>query len=93
MKLAKLTLIITLLGILILTFISQTKPIQTATIKSIQTYPKQTIIKLQNQETELIVFDKLNTNLKQSDKIKFQGKSEIYKNSPQIIIEKISKIN
>lgn len=93
MNLSKLTLILTLLGILTLTLISQTKQIQTATIDSIQTYPERTIIKLQDRETELIIFDTTNLNLEKGDKIKFTGKSETYKNSPQIIVGKISKIN
>jgi len=91
MKFAKLTLVLTLLGILALTLLAQTKPTQTATIKSIQSSQFRTTIQLENHTTELIIFD--NLNLKPGDKIKFQGKPDIYKNKKQIIISKISLIN
>jgi len=93
MKLVNLTLILTLLGILTITFISQTKPIQTATIESISKSNFKTTIKLQNKATELIIFDTPILNLNPGDQIKFQGKPDTYKNQKQIIIEKISKLN
>jgi len=92
MKLSKLTLILTLIGILTLTLIAQTKPIQTGIISEIQTSQTKTTIQLINHTTELIIFDTPNLNLKPGDQIKFQGKPDIYKNKKQIIIEKISKI-
>ncbi|HDL02225.1 MAG TPA: hypothetical protein ENH20_00140 [Candidatus Pacearchaeota archaeon] len=93
MKLSKLTLILTLLGILILILITQAKPIQTATIKSIQQSQSKTIIQLKNHTTELIIFDTPSLNIKPGDIIKFQGKPSTYKNQKQIIISKISKTN
>jgi DNA/RNA endonuclease YhcR with UshA esterase domain len=93
MKLYKLNLILTLIGILIISFLAQSKPIQTGTILSIQTSQYKTTIKLQNHEAELIIFDKVPLILKQGDQIKFQGKPDIYKNKKQIIIEKMSLIN
>ena len=89
-KIAKITLILTLLGILLLIFLAQMKPIRTATIKSIHYSPSKTIIQLENHSTELIIFDNLPLDIKSGYKIKFQGKSDIYKNKKQIIIEKIS---
>ena len=90
MKSAK--IIITLLGILILIFLSQTKPIQTGTIQSIQESQSKTTILLKNHTTELIIFDTPNLNLKPGDIIKFQGKHDTYKNQEQIIISKLSQI-
>jgi DNA/RNA endonuclease YhcR with UshA esterase domain len=92
MKLQKLTFLLSLLGILLLIFLTQTKPIQTATIESIHSTSSKTIIKLQNHSTELIIFDTPLLNIKSGDKIKFQGKASTYKNQKQIIINKISKI-
>ncbi|MCD4771382.1 hypothetical protein K8R30_03120 [archaeon] len=86
----KLTLILTLLGILLLIFLAQTKSIQTATISSIHYSPTKTTIQLENHSAELIIFDKINLSLNKNDQIKFQGKSSIYKNKKQIIIERIS---
>lgn len=91
MKIQKLTLIITLLGILALTFISQNPQTKTAIIASIHQSNFKTTIKLQNHTTELIIFDTPNLNLTKGDKIKFQGKPDTYKNKKQIIISKISK--
>ncbi len=93
MKLQNITLILTLLGILILSFLSQAKPIHTDTIKSIQTSQFKTTIHLENQATELIIFGTPTLNLNPKDKIKFQGKPDTYKNKKQIIIEKILILN
>lgn len=92
MKLQKLTLILTLLGIVTLIFLAQSKPIGTATISKIQTSQYKTTIQLQNHDVELIIFDNLNLKLTKGDKINFQGKPSTYKNQEQIIISKISKV-
>ena len=91
MKTANIFLILTLIGILTLTLISQNTPTKTATIKSITQSNYKTTIKLENESTELIIFDKPNLNLNPGDKIKFKGKPDTYKNQKQIIISKISK--
>jgi DNA/RNA endonuclease YhcR with UshA esterase domain len=90
MKTSKITLIITLIGILTLTLLSQNKPIQTGIIESIESSNTKTTIHLQNQTTELIIFENLNLKINKGDKIKFQGKPDTYKNQPQIIISKLS---
>jgi len=87
---AKITLVLTLSGILLLIFLAQTKPIQTDTIKSIHYSPTKTTIQLENHPAKLILFDKINISLSKNDRIKFQGKSNIYKNKEQIIVERIS---
>jgi len=92
MKLTELTLILTLIGILTLTFLAGSKPTQTGIIESIQLSKFRTTIQLEGHETELIIFDNSNLNLKKGDQIKFQGKPDIYKTQKQIIISKISKI-
>ena len=93
MKLHKLTLILTLFGILTLIFLAQSKPIQTGTIKIITSSTNKITITLENFEPELIIFDTPLLNLKKGDQIKFKGKPDIYKNQKQLIIEKISPIN
>jgi DNA/RNA endonuclease YhcR with UshA esterase domain len=92
MKLQNLTLILALLGILTLALFSQAKPIQTGTISQIQKSQYKTTIQLENHAAKLIIFDTPILDLKQGDKIHFQGKSDVYKNEEQIIISKISKI-
>jgi DNA/RNA endonuclease YhcR with UshA esterase domain len=89
MKLYKITLIISLIGILILIILSQSKPTQTATIESIKTSSNKIIIQIENSETELIIFDKPKLNLKKGNIIKFQGRADTYKNKSQIIIDKL----
>ena len=89
MRTTKITLILTLLGILTLIFLAQTKPIQIGTIKEIKYSNNKIIIHLKNFEPELIIFDTNHLNLKKEDQIKFQGKPDIYKNKNQIILEKI----
>ena len=91
-KTSKLTLILTLLGILTLILLTQTKPIQTATIKTIYQSQTKTTIQLENHTTELIIFETPLLNLKPGDEIKFQGKPDTYKDKKQIIISKISAI-
>ncbi|MCK4649730.1 hypothetical protein KAT36_00720 [Candidatus Pacearchaeota archaeon] len=93
MNLQKLTLILTLLGILTLIFLSQTKPTQTGTIQSINPSNNKITIQLENIKTELILFDTSFISLKKGDTIKFQGKPDTYKNKKQIIISKLSKIS
>jgi len=90
MNFVKLTLILTLLGILILTFISQSKTIQIGTIDTVQTSQNKITIHLKNHATELIIFGTPYLNLKPDDRIKFQGKLDTYKNQKQIIVSKIS---
>jgi len=89
MKLGKITLILSLLGILVLTFLAQSQKTQTGTIESIQFFNNKITINLENFEPELILFDTDFINLKKGDKIEFQGKPDIYKNKKQIIINKI----
>jgi DNA/RNA endonuclease YhcR with UshA esterase domain len=89
MKTHKITFFFALLGILALIILSQNKPIQTGTISSIQISTNKITINIENTETELILFDPIQTTLKKGDKIQFQGKPDIYKGEKQIIIDKI----
>lgn len=91
MKPQNIYLILTLIGILILTLISQNKPTLTGVVESISKTNYKTTIHLQNQSTELIIFEKLNINLNPGDRIRFQGKADIYKGKSQIIISHLSK--
>ena len=90
MKAQKITFILSLLGILLLIFLTQTtKQTQIATIKSIQSSNNRITIQIENNSVELIIFDAPFTNLKKGDIIEFQGHQNIYKNKTQIIIDKL----
>ena len=93
MKLQKITFILSLLGILLLIFLTQTtKQTQIATIESIQSSNNKIIIQIENNPAELIIFDTPFTNLKKGDTIEFQGRQDIYKNKTQIIVDKMNQV-
>jgi DNA/RNA endonuclease YhcR with UshA esterase domain len=92
MRLTKITITLTITGILLLTLISQNQEIKTATIESISQNQFKTTIKIQNSSTELIIFDNPKLNLSKGNKIKFQGKPDTYKNKSQIIITKLKGV-
>lgn len=84
--------ILTLFGILLLIFLGNyTKQFQTGTIKYTQTSSTKTTIHLEENDIKLIIFDSIPAPQK-GEKIKFQGKEEIYKGEKQIIINKIYHI-
>ena len=90
MDFQKTIFLISLFGILLLIFLTQTtKQTQIGTIKSIQYSNNKITIQLENNSVELILFDTTNINLSKGDTIKFQGKRETYKNKEQIIADKI----
>jgi len=90
MKLEKILLILSTLGILILIFLTQTTtPTYKGTINSIQSSNNKIIIHLENSSTELILFNTQHLNLNKGDTINFQGREDTYKNQSQIIIDKI----
>lgn len=83
-----------LIGVLTLILTVQiTKEIQTGIIKSIHPSNNKITIQLKNYSTELVIFDTAPLKLKSGDIIDFQGKSEIYKNKKQIIVDKIFLTN
>ncbi len=86
----KIFFILSILGILILMFIGNIKNYQTGTIENIKNSNSKTTILLKESKVELIIFDS-NINLQKGDIIKFQGKSNIYKNKKKIIINIIYK--
>jgi len=90
MKLEKIFFILSLFGILLLIFLSQTTPpTYEGKIESIQSSNNKIIIELENSSTELIIFDTSFIDLKKGNIVKFQGRQDIYKNQSQIIINKI----
>ena len=92
MKLQKITFLISLLGTLLLILLAQTtSQQQTGTIESIKPSTNKIIIILENQTTELILFDTTYINLSKGDTIKFQGRHDTYKNKQQIIVDKLYK--
>ena len=93
MKLQKITFILSLLGILLLIFLTQTsKQTQIATIESISSSNNKITIQIENNSAELIIFDAPFTNLKKGDTIEFQGRQGIYRNKTQIIIDRLRQI-
>lgn len=90
MKLEKILFILSILGILIIIFLSQTTAqTHTGKIKSIETSSKRIVIQLENSPIELILFETNLPNIQEGDVIEFQGKEEVYKNQTQIIVDKI----
>jgi len=90
MNFQKTIFIISLLAALLLILLAQTtKQTQTGTIESIQSSNNKITIQLENETTELILFDAQYINLSKGDTIKFQGKQDTYKNKEQIIIDKL----
>lgn len=86
----KILFILSIMGILFLIFLVQTtKQTQIGTIKSIQFSTNKITIHLENNPTELIIFNTPFINLKNGDTIEFQGKRDTYKGKEQIIIDKI----
>ncbi|MFH1238345.1 MAG: hypothetical protein ABIH79_00360 [archaeon] len=93
MKFQKIIFIFSLIGILLIILLAQnTKQTQTGKINSIKYSEDIITIELENFEEKLIIFDTNLINLKNSDRIEFQGRREIYKNEEQIIIDKIQKV-
>ncbi|MCK5449242.1 hypothetical protein KAI32_00070 [Candidatus Pacearchaeota archaeon] len=92
MKFKKIIFLISIISILLITFLSQyTKQTQTGTITSIEQTEDKIIIRLENLTEKLILFDTPPLNLKKGDIINFQGRHDIYKNEKQLIIDKIQK--
>ncbi len=86
----KIFFILTILGILILLFLTQIKkPIIEGTISEIKYSQNKITILLENQETEIILFDLKQFDFRQGQKITVYGTQETYKNKPQIIADKI----
>ena len=91
MNFQKTIFILALIGTLLLIFLANTtKQTQTGTIESIQSSNEKIIITLENNPTELILFDTSYINLSKGDTIKFQGRRDTYKNKEQIIVDKLS---
>lgn len=90
MNFQKTIFILSILGILFLIFLAQSsKQTQIGTIESVQYSNTKTIIQLQNNPIELIIFDTNFLNLKKDDQIEFQGRQDTYNGKKQIIIEKL----
>lgn len=84
-------LFLTCLGILLLLFINTSqKPIAIGKIEKMES-TEITTIYLENSQTPIILFEEPTTSFKEEDKIIIFGKMEKWKNSPQIIAEKIIK--
>ncbi len=93
MNLGKILFVLSLLGILFLLLFSKiSQKEQMGTIESIQYSENKITIYLENSEIPLIIFDNKILTLKKGDKIKFIGKDDLYKNKPQIIVDRISAL-
>ncbi len=89
----KILFILSLIGILLLIFLTQTKQTQAGIIKSVQISNNRITLHLENNSIELILFDTSYLHLKKGDIIEFQGKRDMYKGKEQIIVDKIILIN
>ncbi len=93
MKFEKIVFILSVIGILILGFLSfylntPTKGI----VESVEFSQSRVIIKIVGQDEKLIVFENRLLDIKEGDEILFWGKREFYRNESQIIVERIEKI-
>tara|TARA_Y100000310_G_C20656328_1_gene802169 strand:- start:319 stop:603 length:285 start_codon:yes stop_codon:yes gene_type:complete len=94
MKKQKLFFILSILGILILLFLTTTtKPIIQGKVESINYGNNKITLQLENHNQEIILFSNQILNLQQGQDISIQGREEIYKNKTQIIADKIIKLN
>ncbi|MBU2576945.1 MAG: hypothetical protein KKF50_04450 [Nanoarchaeota archaeon] len=92
MKLEKIFLILSLLGILLLMFLTQLPNNQTGTIESIKYSENRITIQLENQDETLILFNPSPLDLKPGDEISFRGKIETYRGEKQLIVDEIRKV-
>jgi hypothetical protein len=84
----KIFFLISILGILILTWIANNQsPITEGKISSISESSSKTEIRLHNENRTIIIFDQV--ELEKNYDIQVYGKEEIYQNQTQIIAEKI----
>lgn len=58
-------------------------------IQKIDYYQNRISFYLKNSKTEFVIFTDKILNLKQDDSVYIEGKIDFYKNSPQIIVDKI----
>jgi len=93
MKLERIFFILSIFGILILIFITQTTNVtHQGKIESVKSYSERIIIKIENSSTELVIFKINFIELKKGDLVEFQGRNDVYKNKEQIIINKIKRL-
>ena len=90
MNLKIIFLISSIIGILILIFLTQslTREYQ-GEISNITYSSNKVTILLKDDNLELIIFDNTRLNLSSGDIILFTGKKEVYKNKEQIIVDEI----
>ncbi len=93
LTLQRLLLILSLLGIALLIIISQNqKSLITGTIEKIDNSNGRITIKLENETTKLILFEKTPPKIRAGDHIQVFGKEETYRGKKQIIVDKIKTI-
>ena len=93
-RLTQLFLFLTILGILLLTILTQNQnPITEGIIKSVEVSEKQTKIDLIGESRMLILFENLPKNLSKGQKVLIYGREETYRNKKQIIVDKIEILN
>jgi len=61
----------------------------TGEIQKIDYYQNKISFYLKNSKTEFVIFTNKILNLKQDNSVYLEGKIDFYKNSPQIIVDKI----
>jgi len=82
--------ILSLIGIILLLFISQTqKPILSGKVNTIKQSTNKITLTVFENKTEIILFTNKVLNLNKQNMIEVYGSLEVYKNKTQIIAEKI----
>lgn len=84
----KISLIITILGILLILFIANTLPTKEGIVKKISKNQDYTTITLSTQNETLVIFKEIQ-GITPGDKIKFYGEEQYYNGQKQIVAKKI----
>ena len=91
MKFGTITLIFFLLGLLFLMFIGQNATPITGKISSVSRSEKIITLTLENHSSPFIIFEDKIMKITKGDDVYILGREEKYKDTRQIIVDKISK--
>jgi DNA/RNA endonuclease YhcR with UshA esterase domain len=92
MKTGKLLFIFSIIGILVVIFLSQIlTSVYIGKIESIKSSNGNVIIEIENSSVELILFNVDFIEFEEGDVVEFSGRRDIYMGKEQIIVDKIIK--
>jgi DNA/RNA endonuclease YhcR with UshA esterase domain len=92
MKLKKVFFILSIIGVLIVIFLSQVLvSTYVGKIESIKSSNGNVMIMIENSSVELVLFDAEFIDFKEGGIIEFQGRADVYMGKEQIIVDRISR--